>query len=125
MVRIVAAPLLLTRTLFWKPKTHLAGKKFSSNEEIIAAAAEGFFFADFEESVYKEGIAALQHVKGKDSPKVMVWCGLWDNEIVGPFFFDSTVTGEHYLRMLGYEMVSELHGIGYPEWFMQDGPPSH
>ncbi|KAJ4438140.1 hypothetical protein ANN_14079 [Periplaneta americana] len=42
-----------------KLKTHLYGMKFSSYGEVIAAT-EGFF-ADLGESVYKEGIAALQH----------------------------------------------------------------
>ncbi|KAJ4443318.1 hypothetical protein ANN_04986 [Periplaneta americana] len=49
--------------LFPKLKTHLAGMKFSSNEEVIAAA-EGYF-ADLEESVYKEALAELQHRQKK------------------------------------------------------------
>ncbi|KAJ4435256.1 hypothetical protein ANN_23834 [Periplaneta americana] len=45
----------------WRIKTHLTWKKFSSNEEGIATAAAEGIFAYLEESVDKEGIAALKH----------------------------------------------------------------
>jgi hypothetical protein len=56
----------------------------------------------------------------------MVWCGLWDTNVIGPFFFETTVDGEKYLFMLGNQMMPDLDEIGgRPEWFMQDGAPPH
>lgn len=45
--------------LFPNLKKHLAGHKFSSNEEVIEAVDA--YFADLDESVYKEGIGKLEH----------------------------------------------------------------
>ena len=57
----------------------------------------------------------------------MVWCGIWRNFVIGPFFFDSTVTGQSYLNMLNDFMIPQLQslGIGLPAWFQQDGTPAH
>lgn len=58
--------------------------------------------------------------------RLMVWVGIWGEVLVGPFFFQGTVTGDTYLRMLGNDLVPELHRIGRrPDWFMQDGAPPH
>ena len=37
--------------------------------------------------------------KEHSGPKKMVWCGLWCDHVLGPFFFNQTVTGERYLNM--------------------------
>jgi histone-lysine N-methyltransferase SETMAR len=45
--------------LFQKPKLFLAGQRFSSNQEAIAAV-EGYF-ADLTKNQYRDGIMALEH----------------------------------------------------------------
>lgn len=70
----------------------------------------------------------MQGLKEVKSDSVMVWAGIYNQEIVGPFFFDDTVTGESYLQMLGDFLVPELHSRGYePDtiMFQQDGAPPH
>lgn len=58
----------------------------------------------------------------------MIWAGIIDHHIVGPFFFDTTVSRESYLNILGNEMLPELHMLNYSEEnvvFQQDGAPAH
>lgn len=42
--------------------------------------------------------ATVEEQKSKE--KVMVWCAMTSTSILGPFFFEDTVTGESYLDML-------------------------
>lgn len=42
------------------------------------------------------------------SPKVVVWSGLWKQGVVRPFFFSGKVTGESYLEMLQQKFLPEL-----------------
>ena len=56
----------------------------------------------------------------------MVWCGLWKDKIVGPYFFSGNVTSETYLTMLRDFLIPDLNKFGSrPQWFMQDGAPPH
>lgn len=60
------------------------------------------------------------------SPKVVVWCGIWREGVVGPFFFDSTVTGGTYLKMLEEQILPELETAHMQREvciFQQDGAP--
>ena len=58
--------------------------------------------------------------------RLMVWLGVWDELLIGPFFFAGTVTGEVYLKMLGDEMIPQLDALGRrPAFFQQDGAPPH
>ncbi|XP_064469579.1 uncharacterized protein LOC135384303 [Ornithodoros turicata] len=73
---------------------------------------------------------ATFHINGHpvQSPKTTVWCGLWLEGIVGPFFFDGTVTGQNYLTMLQREFLPELASLHMQKEvciFMQDGAPPH
>jgi hypothetical protein len=45
--------------LFPKPKLFLAGQRFSSNQEAIAAVE--WYFADLTKNSYRDGIMALEH----------------------------------------------------------------
>ncbi len=60
----------------------------------------------------------------KHSPQgVMVWCGIWSEGLIGPFFFDENVNGQSYLRMLTeflWPKIKEKH-----IHFQQDGAPAH
>ena len=42
--------------------------------------------------------ATVEEQKSKE--KVMVWCAMTSTSILGPHFFEDTVTGESYLDML-------------------------
>lgn len=58
----------------------------------------------------------------------MIWAGIIDRHIVGPFFFERTVNAESYLQLLGNELVPELHVLNISEEnvvFQQDGAPAH
>lgn len=62
------------------------------------------------------------------SPKVTVWCGMWREGIVGPFFFEGSVTGSNYLRMLEEQFLPVLISLHMQQEvciFMQDGAPPH
>ena len=64
--------------------------------------------------------------RGQGGGRVMVWLGVWDGMLVGPFFFEGTVTGEAYLKMLGDELMPHLDAlVRKPDWFQQDGAPPH
>jgi hypothetical protein len=41
-------------------------------------------------------------------PSITVWAGIWSGGIVGPYFFDGTLTGESYLEMLCEVVLTEL-----------------
>ena len=60
--------------------------------------------------------------------KIMVCAGIWEEEIVGPYFFSNgNVTGEGYLEFLQIvlylEHVSVLRRQNF--FFQQDGAPPH
>lgn len=60
------------------------------------------------------------------SPKVVVWCGLWKEGVVGLFFFEGTVTGDAYLRMFEQDVLPELEASHMQREvciFQQDGAP--
>ena len=57
---------------------------------------------------------------------VMVWLGLYDQRLVGPYFFQGTVSGESYLELLRERVVPDLRAAGtFPIWFQQDGASPH
>jgi transposase len=59
----------------------------------------------------------------EESSGVMVWCGLTSSGIIGPYFFDESVTGESYLAMLKEFLWPK---IKYKRMlFQQDGAPPH
>lgn len=65
--------------------------------------------------------------KVKDE-QVMVWAGIYNDKVIGPYFFPATVNQHTYLEMLGDYLIPQLHGFGInPQeiWFQQDGAPPH
>lgn len=62
-------------------------------------------------------------------PGVNCWAGIWSGGIVGPFFFDGTVTGLRYREMLEEAVIPELkHAPQFADKeiiFQQDGAPPH
>lgn len=67
--------------------------------------------------------------------KVNVWAGIIDNRVVGPCFFDETLTGERYLDFLQFDLVPAL-AVLFPNdvepdlphpriLYQHDGAPPH
>ena len=50
--------------------------------------------------------------KEHNGPKIMVWCGLWRDHVLGPFFFNQTLTGERYLNMLQNDLIPQFDLLG-------------
>jgi hypothetical protein len=50
--------------------------------------------------------------KEQGAHRLMLWCGLCDTHVIGPFFLENTVHGDNYLEMLGDKMVPKLDLIG-------------
>jgi hypothetical protein len=65
----------------------------------------------------------------QNDPRVMVWAGIWDDQIMGPYFFDNNVTGETYLHMLQNYLMDFLYDVPLQRrnnmFFQQDGAPPH
>lgn len=61
---------------------------------------------------------------------VNVWCGIWKGTLVGPYFFDDTLTDKKYVDLLrgplsdfldDHVSLADLHKM----WFQHDGAPAH
>ena len=58
---------------------------------------------------------------------VTVWGGLWSEGLIGPFFFETTVTGQNYLSMLKDHFDPQFRRLPRKDsfLFMQDGVSAH
>lgn len=60
---------------------------------------------------------------------VNVWCGLFQGRLIGPYFFQGTLTGARYLHFLENALPELLEEIPIQErgamWWQQDGAPPH
>ncbi|XP_023311368.1 uncharacterized protein LOC108904994 [Anoplophora glabripennis] len=67
--------------------------------------------------------------------KVNVWAGIINNRVIGPYFFEGSLTGERYHDFLVNDLIPALATL-YPDenmpdmpnqalWFQQDGAPPH
>ena len=67
----------------------------------------------------------LHHIIEKDvnMPGVTVWCGISSVGIIGPYFFDGSVTGQSYLYMLKNFLIPRLANYDDDVMFQQDGAP--
>jgi len=65
--------------------------------------------------------------KAVNLPVVYVWCGLSARGLIGPFFFEGTVTGEAYLEMLRSSILPAIHALNENSevFYQQDGAPPH
>ena len=56
-----------------------------------------------------------------------VWCGLSARGLIGPLFFEGTVTGEAYLVMLRSSILPAIRALhkNSDVFYQQDGAPSH
>ncbi|GFT66548.1 DUF4817 domain-containing protein [Nephila pilipes] len=60
-------------------------------------------------------------------PGITVGCGLSSRGLIGPFFFDATVTGPVYLNLLQQSVIPSIREDFEQEefYFQQDGAPPH
>jgi len=70
-----------------------------------------------------------QHIDHQHRWSVNVWCGIVDGQVIGPYFFDGTVTGQSYFQFLQNEFPVLLENVPLDTrlrmWFQQDGAPAH
>ena len=49
--------------------------------------------------------------KAVNLPWVNIWCGMSARGLIGPFFFEGTVTGEAYLKMLRPSILPAVRAL--------------
>lgn len=60
--------------------------------------------------------------------KVCVWAGIYNQNLIGPYFFDGNVDANAYLKMLKTFLIPEMRALGLDLdqiWFQQDGASPH
>ena len=57
----------------------------------------------------------------------MVWAGMTQTHLFGPYFFDGSVNQNSYLHMINDWLIPQLRNAGIQKdvWFQQDGAPAH
>jgi hypothetical protein len=68
------------------------------------------------------------HEQPLHDAKLLVWCAMSEHGIIGPYFFDGTVTSDRYREMLNTFFFPELRALRIPlatTWFQQDGATAH
>jgi len=65
--------------------------------------------------------------KAVNLPGVNVWCGLSARGLIGPFFFEGTVTGKAYLEMRRSSILPAIHALyeNSDIFYPQDEAPAH
>jgi hypothetical protein len=63
--------------------------------------------------------AAVKH----SNAGVMVWCGMTSSGLIGPYFFETSVTGQAYVDMLENFLWPKVMRRGL--YFQHDGAPAH
>ena len=60
---------------------------------------------------------------------INTWCGVWKNRLVGPVFYEGTLTGHRYLQLLQDNIPEFLEETPLAElstiWFQHDDAPPH
>lgn len=69
----------------------------------------------------------MEDSKVQNDPRVMVWCGILGDSIIGPFFFNDSVNMHSYLHMLKHNILPSIVALQDKQtvWFMHDGAPAH
>jgi len=65
------------------------------------------------------------HEEPLHAEKIGIWCGMYQQHIIGPIFFDATITTAAYMEIFNTfvnQMDDEELSIGY---FQQDGATFH
>lgn len=64
-------------------------------------------------------------VENQGHQTVNVWCGMTSQRILGPLFFEGSLTGERYLSFLNNEIREMMQGAQEILIWQQDGAPPH
>lgn len=60
---------------------------------------------------------------------VNVWCGIFNGRLIGPYFYEGTLTGERYLEFLQHVLPVLIEDVPLRErvtmWWQHDGAPPH
>lgn len=72
---------------------------------------------------WSHGNPRIQIPVSNDRHNLHVWCGISSNGILGPYFFDGTVTGASYLTLL--REFAAPHLTMHNLYLQQDGAPAH
>lgn len=98
----------------------------------ILFSDESFFYLDPSSISYNSHYWASQdpHYTAEhplQAPRIIVWCALSATTIIGPYFYEETVTSERYLRMLRVYVMPALRRKGLVDQitFQQDGAAPH
>ena len=69
----------------------------------------------------------MEDLRVQNDPRVMVWCGILGDSIIGPFFFRDSVNMQTYLHMLKHDILPGKQALQDQQrvWFMHDGAPAH
>ena len=122
-----------------------AAKRVKWAEDLLDAVILDFTYPDYilwtDEAIFHlngtvnrhNAITWATHVYiERDTQKkagVMLWVGLIKDSIIGPFFFDSSVTGGVYLNLLKRSVWPALRALMRDEidlvYFQQDGASAH
>lgn len=115
---------------------------FIEQEEENRAFATTIFTSD-EASFYLAGTVCTQntrywsdvnpHIVRQDhrqvNPRVNVWCGIYKDRLIGPFFIPLKLTGLNYLELLNNVLPDLIDDMPLAELvrfrFQQDGAPPH
>lgn len=64
--------------------------------------------------------------------KLTVWCGIYAEKVIGPYFFEDavgntvTVNGDRYREMINDFLLPQIDELGLEDmWFQQDGATAH
>ncbi|XP_058796768.1 uncharacterized protein LOC131667396 [Phymastichus coffea] len=56
---------------------------------------------------------------------LMVWCGIINGYLIGPYFFEENVNGNSYLQLIRYQLPAMMEDVDLHTrqrmWFQQDG----
>ena len=68
-------------------------------------------------------------MKKQGRTSINVWCGMIDNKVVGPIFFNGSLNGQRYLYFLQNEIENILDELPLETYrtliWQQDGAPPH
>lgn len=78
----------------------------------------------------RENPHTMQEVRPQVKFGFNVWCGLFDNQLIGPIIYNDNLNGERYLHLLQNSIQNELDELPLEQlrkiqWFQQDGAPAH
>lgn len=71
----------------------------------------------------------ISEMKFQGRRSLHVWCGILNHQIIGPIFYEGSLTGERYLQFLTQEIEVLLEMLPIRQYFQiiwhQDGAPPH